>query len=265
MVASYQGIHETALINTQNPKYSRPSAALATRETLIDVASDAWYPNHWTSCYGYANTPMANQTVVTNYGWSDATKTPSHSYLEPAILSICQKLNTRRVLDLGCGNGALCNTLANAGYSTVGCDEDAKGVDIARKNRPDIPFHAVGVYDDPSLLGETGFDTIVSTEVIEHLFLPRSLPKFAYAVLKPGGHLIISTPYHGYLKNLALTALGKWDHHHAPLWDGGHIKFWSRKSLSVLLETEGFSVKTFVGVGRAPFLWKSMILVAQKL
>jgi hypothetical protein len=83
-------------------------------------------------------------------------------------------------------------------------------------------------------------------------------------VLKPGGYLVLSTPYHGYLKNLALSLTGKWDFHHSPLRDGGHIKFWSRKTLTELLETEGFHVTDFIGVGRIPYLWKSMVIVARK-
>jgi len=59
--------------------------------------------------------------------------------------------------------------------------------------------------------------------VIEHLFLPRALLRFAAKVLKPSGSLILSTPYHGYLKNLALALTGKLDKHFTVLWDGGHI------------------------------------------
>lgn len=72
--------------------------------------------------------------------------------------------------------------------------------------------------------------------------------------------MIISTPYHGYLKNLALAATGKLDNHFTVLWDGGHIKFWSVKTLSKLLEEYGFEVVEFKGSGRIPYLWKSMLL-----
>src|SRR5262249_37524354 len=78
------------------------------------------------------------------------------------------------------------------------------------------------------------------------------------------GHLIISTPYHGYLKNLFLALTNSWDAHLSPFWDGGHIKFWSYKTLSRLLNESGFRIVRFIGAGRLPFLWKSMIVVAQK-
>src|SRR2546430_2960792 len=45
---------------------------------------------------------------------------------------------------------------------------------------------------------------------------------------------------------------------------GGHIKLWSHKTLSQLLKEGGFRLVRFIGAGRIPLLWKSMIMVAQK-
>jgi 2-polyprenyl-3-methyl-5-hydroxy-6-metoxy-1,4-benzoquinol methylase len=164
---------------------------------------------------------------------------------------------------LGCGNGALCGELSSTGFEVTGCDPGEEGIALARREYPHIPFHILGAYDEPAAVG-SDFDAVVSTEVIEHLFLPRLLPRFASRVLRPKGHLILSTPYHGYLKNLALSVAGKWDTHFSPLWDGGHIKFWSRATLVHLLSQEGFTVTQFVGTGRIPYLWKSMVLGCQK-
>ena len=75
---------------------------------------------------------------------------------------------------------------------------------------------------------------------------------------------IISTPYHGYWKNLALAITGKMDAHFTALWDHGHIKFWSMKTLSELLYEAGFVNIRFERVGRIPPLAKSMIAVAYR-
>ena len=78
-----------------------------------------------------------------------------------------------------------------------------------------------------------------------------------------GGEMIISTPYHGYLKNLLISLLNGWDKHFTVLLDGGHIKFWSKKTLSQLLNEFGFSIIDFKGAGRFPYLWKSMFIKAK--
>jgi 2-polyprenyl-3-methyl-5-hydroxy-6-metoxy-1,4-benzoquinol methylase len=197
-----------------------------------------------------------------HYGSAEAAQT--EAYLWRHIISLCAELDARRIVDIGCGNGALCRELSSRGYEVVGCEPSADGVHLAQSSAPDLVFHQIGVDDEPSAVGNESFDVAIATEVIEHLVRPRNLPRFAKQVLRPGGHLIVSTPYHGYLKNLVLALTDKWDAHVTPLWDGGHIKFWSRKTLSQLLSEAGFRVVRFIGAGRLPFLWKSMIMVAQK-
>lgn len=202
---------------------------------------------------------------TSDYGWSERAP-HSCGYISPKIREMLASLDVNSVLDLGCGNGELCGALAQTGRLVAGVEYDRGGYEIACKANPDLQFFNLGVQDDPEPIlayCPDKFDAVVSTEVIEHLYFPALLPRFAKQVLKPGGLLILTTPYHGYLKNLALSVFDKWDHHHTALWEGGHIKFWSRKSLSELVGREGFRVVDFAGVGRLPYLWKSMALVSR--
>lgn len=207
-----------------------------------------------------------SENVVSDYGWDTEQGPQSCGYITPGILVVLKELAVKRVLDLGAGNGKLCSELSRAGYQVAGVEHDRQGVEIARKHYPLIPFHNFGVQDDPAelLTHEETFDAVVSTEVIEHLFSPHLLPRYAAGVLREKGYLVITTPYHGYLKNLALSLCGKWDSHHTALWHGGHIKFWSRATLGLLLKENGFNIVGFSGVGRIPYLWKSMVLIAQR-
>lgn len=77
----------------------------------------------------------------------------------------------------------------------------------------------------PLELASKRFEVVISTAVIEHLYDPRGFIAFARWILANGGDFIVSTPYHGYLKNVALALSGRLDSHFAVLWDGGHIKF----------------------------------------
>lgn len=201
-----------------------------------------------------------------DYGFRDPAGSHMHRLLAPAVLALAENLPAgAQVLDVGCGNGALCAELLARGYDVTGIDPSESGVALAAAAHPRGRFH-VGFADDRllELLGEEGFDMVVSTEVIEHVYAPRAFAKVCYRLLRPGGLFMLSTPYHGYLKNLAIALAGKWDSHADPLWDGGHIKLWSRKKLTGLLSESGFEGARFYGVGRVPLFWMSMILAARR-
>jgi len=167
---------------------------------------------------------------------------------------------------MGCGNGSFISQFQNHGWKLFGTDFSPTGIEIARKNFPGIDFFlANSSAPTGDLLERVGrVDVIVSTEVIEHLYDPRGFLRNAYTLLKSDGIVILTTPYHGYLKNLFLALTGKMDRHFTVLWDHGHIKFWSRRTLSQALTETGFVEIQFVGSGRLPYLWKSMVLRATK-
>ena len=193
------------------------------------------------------------------YFWSEA---PVHTgaYLHSAVTDEARRTGARTILDAGCGNGQLVGVLQSLGYDVTGVDGDEGGIRVARDLYPDAKFE-VGLFGDAP---PGRFDMVCSTEVIEHLYAPHELARYCYDALKPGGTLVISTPYHGYLKNLVLALVGGWDAHFTATWHGGHIKFGSRKTLSAMLEQVGFRIAAFKGAGRYPFLWKSMIIIAHR-
>ncbi|MEO7327390.1 MAG: class I SAM-dependent methyltransferase [Minicystis sp.] len=201
------------------------------------------------------------------YGWQTAEMNHSHAYLLPAVLRRLGDLDRRqaRLVDLGCGNGYVTRKLHGLGHEVIGIDAAPDGIAIAREAYPELRFEVASVYDDDlSVLVGTNVDAVISLEVIEHLYSPKRLLEQAHAILRPGGSLILSTPYHGYLKNLALSLVNGWDRHWSPAWEGGHIKFFSEKTLGDMAREVGFRNVRFEGVGRAPLLWKSMILLAEK-
>jgi 2-polyprenyl-3-methyl-5-hydroxy-6-metoxy-1,4-benzoquinol methylase len=179
----------------------------------------------------------------------------------------CLSDGTRlRILDLGCGNGYVTAQISALGHEVIGVDQSRDGVDIARAAHPGIRFETASLYEprlEGMLSGPT--DCVVALEVIEHLFLPARLFEASRRVLVPGGWLVVSTPYHGYLKNLAISLVNGWDRHFGASDDGGHIKFFSRRTLTSMAESHGFRVVRVHGAGRVRGLWKSILLVAKKV
>lgn len=173
--------------------------------------------------------------------------------------------SVRTVCDLGCGNGYLCGRLLALDLEATGIDGSGSGVAIAAQRHPSGRFHVGRI--EPGLadrLGRGRFDAVVSSDVIEHLYRPMDLLECAHGLLAPGGWLVLGTPYHGYLKNLAISLLGQWDRHHGVEWEGGHIKFFSVKTLSRMVEASGFQVERFAFAGRVWGLWRNMICIARR-
>lgn len=205
-------------------------------------------------------------TSYTEYAYANGEKNHIHSYLMPKLLPLVGRDVNKTILDVGCGNGWLAEVLHQRGFEVYGIDASQSGIKIANQRIPGRFFVQDLSKDElPDPLKAIPFDTIISTEVIEHLYNPRGYISFCKGILarNGGGELIISTPYHGYFKNIVLALSGKMDAHFTVLWDGGHIKFWSKATITVLLEEAGFKVKLFKGAGRLPYLWKSMIIKAQ--
>lgn len=202
-----------------------------------------------------------------DYGYERPGLGCSHDYLLPKVIEILNARATaqsrQRIFELGCGNGSVANALQQLGFQVQGIDYSESGIRVAREHYPHLELRVGSAYDD--LAGEYGkFPFVLSLEVVEHLFFPRQFAKTLYELLDDGGTAIISTPYHGYWKNLALALAGKMDAHFTALWDGGHIKFWSMVTMASLLTEAGFDEIRFYRVGRVPALAKSMIVVASK-
>ena len=200
------------------------------------------------------------------YFYASDQKNHTHSYLEDPVLNILDPSENRCILDIGCGNGWLTNLLIDKGFNAYGIDSSEKGIRIANQKNPGRFFlHDAEKTDLPPEIQNITFDTILSTEVIEHLYSPSSFLQLCRQILEKNekGELILTTPYHGYWKNLALAISGKMDGHFTVLWEGGHVKFFSRKTLSLALERSGFEVVKFQGCGRFPYFWKSMLIKAK--
>jgi len=210
-------------------------------------------------------TDSSQSISASEFVWDTGEASESNMFMLPVIEENLRGYESAAVLDLGCGNGYLAGKVSELGHEVTGCDYSASGIEWARSEREGVKLfqHDITTSAMPDEFTNS-FDVVISSEVIEHLLLPRRLIESALGVLKPGGLLVISTPYHGYLKNLALALTNKFDEHWHPLRDFGHVKFFSRKTLKALLseyDTYDIAVTT---VGRIPIFARSMILTCKK-
>jgi 2-polyprenyl-3-methyl-5-hydroxy-6-metoxy-1,4-benzoquinol methylase len=98
-----------------------------------------------------------------------------------------------RVLELGCGAGHLCRSIADAGLTVTGVDKNAAKIAKARRSHPGIDFTQADIL---TLSLEERYDTVVLAEVLEHVTADvgdRMLSR-GWELVAPGGRLIVSVP-----------------------------------------------------------------------
>lgn len=195
------------------------------------------------------------------FGWQDGRPKSYHQLLEPLIFRLLPDKEAP-ILDVGCGNGYFANRLTEEGYTVYGIDSSADGIAIANRKHPGHFFRCdIATAELPAPLRAIPFRRVLCMEVIEHLYSPRTMVCFTRDLLRHsgGGTLILTTPYHGYLKNLTIALMGRMDYHLSALWEGGHIKFWSVRTLTRLLADAGYRDISIRGAGRVPYLWRHMV------
>lgn len=201
---------------------------------------------------------------VADYGYASEHAFHTDSYLYPTVIALLGRhAPGKRIFELGCGNGSTAAKLSNDGYPVVGIDPSRSGIAIAAAQAPQCRLE-IGSSDEDLAARFGTFDVVLSLEVAEHVYAPKRYAEAIGDLLAPGGIAIVSTPYHAYVKNLALALTGKLDGHFTALWEGGHIKFWSRRTLATLFQGAGLDEIAFDRVGRIPPLAKSMIATYRK-
>lgn len=180
---------------------------------------------------------------------SDISERPEVAWARP-------RLSGPRVLDIGCGDGALTSQVVRASAPvTVGVDLSATALSAARHRRLTVVqagFDRVGLP-----FANASFDTVLMHQVIEHVVDTDGLVSEARRVLVPGGMLLLSTPNLAAWFNRGLLALGVQPVFSEVSMQGvfgrpgrelaGHLRLFTRRALQGFLTAHGFVDLEFTG------------------
>jgi 2-polyprenyl-3-methyl-5-hydroxy-6-metoxy-1,4-benzoquinol methylase len=148
-----------------------------------------------------------------------------------------------RVLDVGCGQGAVGRGLRAAGATWLsGVESEAAAADVARDVYDEV---AVGTVE-AELDGLAGpFDTICCYDVLEHLVDPYMVLRRLRDAAAPGGRLHVSVPnarHYSLVRDLVLRGTfgyTAWGHR-----DNTHLRWFTRRDIVVAMEDAGWAVRS---------------------
>jgi SAM-dependent methyltransferase len=153
---------------------------------------------------------------------------PRYVLRRDRILWHLKEIAPCRVLDIGCGPGALISELSAHGYEAYGVDRSEKALGLGRHLQDQSPGMKLVAQLDDEWKGT--FDLVLSFEVIEHLQDDLGAMREWREYLKPGGRMILSAPAHP----------GRWNA--ADEW-AGHVRRYERAQLVQAVESAGFEVE----------------------
>jgi 2-polyprenyl-6-hydroxyphenyl methylase/3-demethylubiquinone-9 3-methyltransferase len=105
-------------------------------------------------------------------------------------------LAEKKVLDVGCGGGILCEALAQRGAEVTGIDMGDAPLEVAKLHRLEsgvsVDYHK-STAEDFAAQHPQAFDTVTCLEMLEHVPDPSSVVRACATLVKPGGSLFFST------------------------------------------------------------------------
>ncbi len=147
------------------------------------------------------------------------------------------QLQPGKLLDVGCGVGALVALARKKGWDALGMDPSQKAQELAKKV---LDIEILNSYLADSCVEPESFDVVVLLAVLEHAFDPVSIMERVWKILKPGGRVIFSTPN---LDNLSYQLMvNKADY---SWFVKEHINHFTLKTHRTLLEKTGFNNPEF--------------------
>jgi SAM-dependent methyltransferase len=167
-----------------------------------------------------------------------------------------------RVLDLGVGDGAFAAALIAAGARVAGADVAEEALRRARLRAPGADLRRVAE-GAPLPFEEDAFDVVWAGEVLEHVADVVGLLADVRRVLRWGGTLLATTPYHGRaaLVALALRPGRAYREHFDPRAD--HLRFFTARSLRELVAGAGFADVDVRARGGVPLVRHALHLRAR--
>lgn len=176
----------------------------------------------------------------------------SHEIRDRDLMVLCYLKDCKSLFELGVGSGVVLK-MSDAS-NLAGVDVSKNAIKIAEKllnqgHAKSLDLKVLNIDNDELQWDSKSFDGAMAVEVLEHLFDPVHALSEMNRILKPNGKLAITVPNIGYFpcRWYHLKSGEMSDFHGNGMIVNEHIRFYSKKSLKMLLEVGGFEVVSIKG------------------
>lgn len=146
----------------------------------------------------------------------------------------------KRVLDLGCGSGALGMAIkAEAPREVVGVTSSEAEASVARERLDEVRVADLETF---SPAPSDRFDCIVCSHVLEHLARPGALLQRLRPAFAPGAVLVVALPNVLHWRQRLAFLGGRFEYAEGGVMDRTHLRFYDWSSARALLEAAGYEV-----------------------
>ena len=156
-----------------------------------------------------------------------------------------------RILDVGCGSGALAQILSGMGHQIDGITISNEEYNLASEFLNKVYLYNLETGLPENIL-HSQYDYVICSHVLEHIVYPDKLLKDIYRVLKPGGFLIVALPNIMHYKSRLQLMAGNFNYEDAGIWDYTHVKWYTFLSAQKLLTDSGFLIESATVTGELP-------------
>jgi len=160
----------------------------------------------------------------------DILDTTYSKWLEEKTSLLNSMLEGKKIIEVGCGSGLLIQNLPD-GLDITGADFSQGNLEKAKEKNPHVNFFKADLGNKDSWINHSNsFDSVLCSEVVEHIEDDKTALEILFSLLKPSGVLVLTVPAF----NMLFSEFDKKE---------GHFRRYSKKQISELVRKTGFIIE----------------------
>jgi 2-polyprenyl-3-methyl-5-hydroxy-6-metoxy-1,4-benzoquinol methylase len=146
----------------------------------------------------------------------------------------------KKVLEFGCSTGYVSKILKERGCAVTGIEIDEEAAKTAEAYCERVIVGDIETIDYNKQLSNEKFDVALFGDILEHLKNPKTILLKVKDFLKERGYIVLSIPNVAHWSTRLDLMCGKFNYQELGILDDTHLRFFTKKTITNLLELCGY-------------------------